>query len=130
MRPTLQPGAALVIDDDADCRELIETLGAIWGVPVIQAPNCKAGLKVLERERSRIKVILLDYFMPGMEAAECAASIIATAGSGIPIVLMTAAADVALRAAELKVNRWLSKPFEMTSLQAVLTTDTKLVGGR
>jgi CheY-like chemotaxis protein len=127
VRPTFRPDAALVIDDDADCREMIETLGVVWGVPVLQAPNCKEGLKVIECERRRIKLILLDYFMPGMEPAKCAASIIAAAGPAIQIVLMTAAADPAVRAAELKINRWLSKPFVMTSLQALLTAENELV---
>jgi CheY-like chemotaxis protein len=127
VKPTCRD-AALVIDDDPDCRELIQTLGAIWKVPVLQASNCKEGLRVLERERSRIKVILLDYLMPGMEPAQCAAAIIAAAGPAIHIVLMTAAANVALRAAELHLSRSLSKPFEMASLQAVLTIDAKPAG--
>ena len=104
-------------------------MGLIWGVPVLQAPNCKEGLKVIESERSGIKLILLDYFMPGMEPAKCAARIIAAAGPAIRIVLMTAAAEPALRAAELKVSAWLSKPFEMTSLQALLTADREVVSG-
>jgi FixJ family two-component response regulator len=56
-----------------------------------------------------------------MEPAKCVASIIAAAGSSAQIVLMTAAADPAMRAAELKVHQFLSKPFEMSSLQALLT---------
>jgi CheY-like chemotaxis protein len=121
MSPKSRPNAALVIDDDPNCREMIETLGLVWGVPVLQAANCKEGLKVIKNERGRIKLILLDYFMPGMEPAKCVASIIAAAGPSIQIVLMTAASDPALRAAELKVKHCLSKPFEMSSLQALLT---------
>jgi CheY-like chemotaxis protein len=121
MKPKCRPNAALVIDDDPNCREMIQTLGLVWGVPVLEAANCKEALKVIKSERGRIKLILLDYFMPGMDPAKCVASIIATAGPSIEIVLMTAAADPALRAAEVKVNHWLSKPFEMSSLQALLT---------
>src|SRR5262245_17992022 len=106
MRPRSQPNAVLVIDDDADCREMIQTWGLICGVPVLQAANCKEGLKVIKCERSRIKLVLLDYFMPGMDPAKCAAFIIAAAGTSIKIVLMTAAAEPSLRAAELNVNRW------------------------
>jgi DNA-binding response OmpR family regulator len=121
MKPKSRPNAALVIDDDPNCREMIQTLGLVWGVPVLQASNCKEGLKVIRCERSRIKLILLDYFMPGMEPAKCVASIIAAAGSSTQIVLMTAAADPAMRVAQLKVHQFLSKPFEMSSLQALLT---------
>ena len=121
MSPRPRPDAALVIDDDADCRELIQTLGLMYGVPVLQAANCKEGLEVIKREGSRIKLILVDYFMPGMEPAKCIACIIAAAGPSTQIVLLTAAANPALRAAELNVPRWLSKPFEVSSLQALLT---------
>ena len=121
MKPKSRPDAALVIDDDPNCREMIQTMGLVWGVPVLEAANCKEALRVIKSERGRIKLILLDYFMPGMDPAKCVASIIATAGPSIEIVLMTAAADPALRAAEVKVNHWLSKPFEMSSLQALLT---------
>ena len=121
MRLKSQANAALVIDDDPNCREMIQTMGLVWGVPVLQAANCKEALKIIKSERSRIKLILLDYFMPGMDPAKCVASIIAAAGSSIEIVLMTAAADPALRAKEVKVTHWLSKPFEMSSLQALLT---------
>src|SRR5262249_17513947 len=121
MRHKSRPNAALVIADDPNCREMIETMGLVWGVPVLQAANCKEALKVIKSERGRIKLILLDYFMPGMDPAKCVTSLIAAAGPSTQIVLMTAAVDPPLRAAELKVNHWLSKPFEMSSLQALLT---------
>jgi CheY-like chemotaxis protein len=100
---------------------MIQTMGLVWGVPVLQAANCKEALKLIKSERGRIKLILLDYFMPGMEPAKCVASISAAAGSSTEIVLMTAAANPAVRAAELKMKHWLSKPFELSSLQALLT---------
>jgi len=111
----------LVIDDDPDCRGMIEALAQIRSVPVLQAPDCREGLRVLEREHWRIKIILLDYFMPGMEPAQCAASIVARAGTAIPVVLMTAAVDATARAAELNVGRCLSKPFDFAALETLLT---------
>jgi CheY-like chemotaxis protein len=96
-------------------------MAEIWGIPVLQAVDCAQGLEVLEREYGRIKIILLDYFMPGMEPAKCAKAIVSRAGNKIPVVLMTAAADVRVRAAELKLSRWLSKPFDMFTLEHLLT---------
>ena len=110
----------LVIDDDPNLRELVEIIAQIWSVPVIQASDCATALQVLEREHERIKIILLDYLMPGMAPAKCVASLLARAGRGIPIVLLTAAFDPAARAAELKLNRWLSKPFEVSDLESLL----------
>src|SRR5262249_13656152 len=115
----------LVIDDDPDCRSLIEALAQIRSVPVLQASDCREGLQVLELEHGRIKIILLDYFMPGMEPAQCAASIVARAGTAIPVVLITAAVDATARAAELKVSRCLSKPFDIVSLEALLSETSR-----
>jgi CheY-like chemotaxis protein len=109
--------AVLIIDDDSSCRELIALFGEIWGIPVLEAADCAAGLRVLEREKQRIRLILLDYFMPGMRPVECSATLAAVAGPSIPIVLITAAVDPAIRAAELKLSQWISKPFDMSVLE-------------
>jgi CheY-like chemotaxis protein len=120
MTPILR-NTVLVIDDDPDCRDLIEALAQIRSVPVLQAHDCGEGLRVLEREHRRIKIILLDYFMPGMEPTKCVASIVARAGTAIPVVLITAAVNATARAAELNVSRCLSKPFDIAALETLLT---------
>lgn len=112
--------AVLIIDDDPDLRSLVDTVGQMCGVSVLGAPDCSAGLKILETEHIRIKLILLDYLMPGMEPIKCAGAICAVAGNEIPVVLMTAAVDPSKRAAELKICRWLAKPFEISSLTDLL----------
>jgi CheY-like chemotaxis protein len=110
----------LVIDDDPDVQALIEVVAQTYGIPTVHAFDCTDGLEVLKRDHSRIKMILLDYFLPGMHPAVCAAAILAAAGS-IPLVLLTAAEDPAARAAELKLCRWISKPFEPSALARLLT---------
>src|SRR5262245_7524137 len=111
--------AVLVSDDDSSCRELIAILGQLWGVPVLEAADCAAGLRILQREKERIRLILLDYFMPGMRPVDCTATLTAMAGPSIPIVLITAAVDPAIRAAELKLSRWISKPFDVSVLETL-----------
>jgi len=121
--------SVLVIDDDADFRALIAVIGQLCGVRVLEATDCRHGLKVLQRERARIKMVLLDYYMPGMDAVTCAASILVKAGPLVPVVLVTAAVDASRRAAELQIDRWVSKPVELAVLTALLTQDTA-VGSR
>ena len=111
--------AVLIIDDDPSCRELVGILGQIWGIPVFEAADCAAGLRILQRDKERIRLILLDYCMPGMHPVDCSAALKATAGPSIPIVLITAAVDPAVRAAELKLSHWVSKPFDMSVLEAL-----------
>ena len=113
------PDAVLIVDDDPSCRELIAMIGQLWGIPVLEAADCAAALQVLQREQKRIRIILLDYFMPGMRPVECTAALTDMAGPSIPIVLVTAAVDPAARAAELKLSRWVSKPFNMSVLEAL-----------
>jgi CheY-like chemotaxis protein len=113
----------LVIDDDPDFRTMVETYAEFCGVPILQASDCTMGLTVLKHQRGRIKLILLDYLMPGMEPARCAAAIIAKAGPAIPVVLVTAAPDPAERAAELHLSRWILKPFDGSTLTRLLEQD-------
>ena len=115
------PDTVLVIDDDPDLRTLISTIGEMCGVRVIEAPDCDNALKLLDSERHRVKLILLDYFMPGMAPAECASAIVSEAASTIPVVLLTAAFDPAARAAELNLSHWISKPFEVSEVIDLVT---------
>jgi len=109
----------LVVDDDPDLRQMIVFMGQLCGTVVLEAGDCGQALQILDREKSGIRLILLDYFMPGMEPTECAAALIAKAGPSIPIILVTAAIDPAVRAAELKLSQWLSKPFDISVLETI-----------
>ena len=114
----------LVVDDDPYLRELVAAIGRTCGVHVLEAEDCGAALQILEQEGHKIKMVLLDYYLPGMQPAQCAGAIVAKAGASIPVVLVTAAVDAAARAAELKIGRWISKPFEISALTNLLTKPT------
>lgn len=109
----------LVIDDDPNFRELISMVGDTLGLRVLQAADCREGLGVIERERDQLQLILLDYFIPGMPPIECSTRLTEKA-PGVLIILVTAAVDPAQRAAELHLNRWLSKPFNIEDLERLL----------
>jgi CheY-like chemotaxis protein len=116
-----QPDSVLVIDDDADFRGLVSIIGELHGIPVLEAPDCSSGLSLLVRERSRIKLIVLDYFMPGMDPIVCGASIVAEAGPAVPVVLITAAANPGARASELHLRQWFAKPIDLSVITDLLT---------
>jgi CheY-like chemotaxis protein len=115
--------AVLVIDDDPDFREVVRMLLEDKGVAVFEAPDGAAGLAVLARERARVRLVLLDYWMPGMKPAECAHALSECAGPEVQVVLVTAAADPGERAAELGLARYLSKPFEGEQLERLALRD-------
>jgi CheY-like chemotaxis protein len=111
----------LVIDDDPDLRALCAIVLADWGLTVIEAEDCASALPLLEREKDRLRAVLLDYFMPGLDPRVCAREILARAPPEVPVVLVSAAVDIAERAAEVGLARYLAKPFEMGDLRAVVT---------
>ena len=123
MRQKISRDSVLVIDDNQDFCELIETIGQLYGVPVLTAQDCGKGLKVLTQELPRIKLVLLDYFMPGMDPSLCGRMIAAKAGPSVPVVLVTAASDPSVRAAEMRLSRWISKPVDPSVLTGLITED-------
>jgi CheY-like chemotaxis protein len=70
-------------------------------------------------DRDRVCLVLLDYFMPGMDPARCARELCSVARP-TRVVLCTAAVDPAARAAEVGLSRWLAKPFELEALQTLV----------
>jgi CheY-like chemotaxis protein len=107
-----------VIDDDVNMRDLVR-LALAPGVDVIDAANCEDAIAALRVHRDRVCLILLDYFMPGMDPVSCAREIIHLAGP-VMVVLCTAAADPAAHAAEVGLTRWLAKPFALDTLQGLV----------
>jgi DNA-binding response OmpR family regulator len=110
----------LVIDDDDYFRELVALVLVDDGLVCIEARDCAAALPLLERERGRLRAVLLDYFMPGLEPRACIREILARIDSGVRVVLVSAAVDIGERAAELGLDRFLSKPFDLTQLHAAV----------
>ncbi|HVJ94438.1 MAG TPA: response regulator [Labilithrix sp.] len=120
----------LVVDDDPDFRELIRLCIEGEGLRVLLAADCAQGLSTLRKERERVALVLLDYWMPNMRPCQCAARIIATVHPKTRIVLVTAAVDAAARAAEVGLSEWLAKPFELERLQSIVVDVQSARGAR
>jgi CheY-like chemotaxis protein len=110
----------LVVDDDPDLCDLCQILCEDWGLTVLGAESCEAALQLLEREHEHLRIVLLDYFMPGPPPLERAQAIKARLDPDVPIVLVSAATDIAERARELGLDRYLGKPFEVDELRAAV----------
>ena len=111
--------AILIIDDDADLRDLVRLVAELADVEVVEAATCVEGIAVLRANRDRIRLVLLDYFMPGMDPTACATELRRMVDPTI-IVLCTAAAEPSARAAEVGLSRWLAKPFALEALENLL----------
>jgi DNA-binding NtrC family response regulator len=116
----MRDAAVLIVDDDPDMRDLVRfVVEAAADVDVVEAANCRDGIAAIRANGDRIRLVLLDYFMPGLDPESCTREFCRVAGSAT-IVLCTAAADPAARAAELGLSRWLAKPFELEALERLV----------
>ena len=108
----------LVIDDDADLRETLCDVLEIAGHVARSARNGVEALQFL-RDDPRVDLLVLDLMMPVMTGWEFRAVQLADAAlAAIPVVVMTAAAD--LSKSPIAAAQILSKPVPMKTLLAAI----------
>jgi CheY-like chemotaxis protein len=110
----------LVVDDDQDLRELFVYFAQSAGLRTLEAFDCRGAIEILERDRERVAMILLDYLMPGMAPQPCVQAIRALVDPSVPIVLVTASVNASERAQEVGLQQFLSKPFEIDEVKRII----------
>lgn len=111
-------GPVLIIDDDESIREFVSVALADEGYAVRTATDGAAALEVLRRERP--SVILLDMRMPVMDGWQFSREYRRWPGPHVPIVVVTAARDAAVRAADIHADGFLAKPFDLDELLTIV----------
>lgn len=110
----------LVIEDDPDIQFIMDATLDLEGYQAKAALNGAEALDLISRE-GMPDLILLDMKMPVvMDGWQFAAVFDSRYGRKVPIVVMTAAADAAKRADDIRADAWLGKPFQLAELRAVL----------
>ena len=107
----------LVVDDDAVVRGLVRDVLEVEGYEVDVAEDGFAALRRVEAARP--DCVVLDVMMPGMDGHAVLQRIRgAEGGAGLPIVMLTAAADdqQAWLAWSGGVDYFLAKPFDPSEL--------------
>jgi CheY-like chemotaxis protein len=108
----------LVVDDDAPIVEVVTMALESEGYTVISATGPDA-LRAAATQQPDL--ILLDLMMPDVDGAEMSRRLRDdTATAEIPIVLMSAVADLGAVAATLPVQGQLPKPFDLDALYATV----------
>ncbi len=102
----------LVVDDDASIRELLATALEDDGYEVVPARNGQDALAVCERWRP--DVIVLDLMMPIMDGWTFAKRL--RERDEIPIVVLSAANDLARHAKSVGATEVVGKPFDLDQL--------------
>jgi DNA-binding response OmpR family regulator len=111
----------LVIDDEAPIRLLCRVNLEAEGMQVIEAADGPSGI---ERARAELPdVILLDVMMPGLDGWQVAEELLDhEQTSGIPIVFLTARAELRDRARGLDLGGidYVTKPFNPIELASLV----------
>lgn len=123
----LQGLPALVVDDNATNRTILEEMLTNWGmVPCIVdgAGPAIAALEQAEREERPFAIALLDVMMPGTDGFELTALIRQRPAQQALRILMLTSAGSAISEAqrrELRISRVLMKPVKHSDLLAAMT---------
>lgn len=109
----------LIAEDDGGTASLISDLAKSLGWEVAVAAAGDAALQRFEQREPDI--LLLDYYMPGLDGLEVLERV-RSAGSQIPVIIMTAASEdgLILEALRLGATDFLRKPFEHLLLLKVI----------
>ncbi len=111
-------GPILVVDDDAQLQRTIQWLLEDEGLTVETASN---GEEALARAESlRPVLVILDLNLPALDGEGVVNGLRAARGGGVPIIVISSDSRVQQRAQTVGANSWLSKPFEIEDLVAVV----------
>jgi CheY-like chemotaxis protein len=114
----VQASSLMVIDDDRDIREVvIESLND-EGYGALGAQNGKEALAMLRSSGAPLPcVILLDMMMPVMDGSTFRAEQLGDPRlRGIPVVIMSASAQIEATASQLGATSYLRKPLQLLDL--------------
>jgi two-component system response regulator MprA len=111
----------LVVEDDGDIREALAQVLEDGHYRAIRAPNGEVALAKLRDVAPVPCVILLDVMMPVMDGREfLARQQMDAALSRIPVVVLSAHADAARAAVQMKAAGFLKKPIDLSELLRVV----------
>jgi CheY-like chemotaxis protein len=106
----------LVVEDDDATREALGLILGAQGFGVLRAANGQEAL-VLMRAGPQPDLILLDLMMPIMDGWQFRREQTQDPSlSAIPVVVLSADGNVRQKAAALRADGYLQKPFEVDSL--------------
>jgi two-component system, OmpR family, KDP operon response regulator KdpE len=110
------PVRVLVVDDEPPIRKLLRTGLAAHGYHVIEAPNGKTALELLDASPN---LVILDLGLPDMQGHELLKTI-RSRNDSVPIIILSSRDDETgkVQALDLGADDYVTKPFGMDELLA------------
>ena len=118
---TGRPFGVLVVDDEADMRELLTDFFRARGLSVATAADGRAAVAELQRAPSAFGLVLTDLKLPGcdgLQVLEHARR--ANPSTAVVIITGYASLDTAIQAVKLGAYDYLAKPFALGQLEILL----------
>jgi CheY-like chemotaxis protein len=110
-------GVVLLVEDDADARELLTTILEEAHYDVLPAANGAEALTILGKHDGGCNLILLDLMMPVMNGWDFRRKQRENARfKDIPVLLMSAGAHIASASGDLDAAGYVTKPVELDDL--------------
>ena len=121
VKPAIADARILVVDDEMDIRESLETLLQFEGYRVDMAATANDGAKALER--SNYDLVLLDLMLPDRSGMELLHEV-RQRDADLPIIMLTAygSLEVAVNALKAGANDYLAKPWDNEKLLVEIRT--------
>ena len=113
--------AVLIVEDEADLRDLLSEYFRARNFDVAGAADGRAALQAIERDPERFSLIITDLNLPGVDGlAVLRAARAANPGVYVVIVTGFASLDSAIQAVRLGAYDYLTKPFSLGQIDVVL----------
>jgi len=111
----------LIVDDDAGIRQLLSVFLKHKGFAATSAANGQEALSYLHGDQALPDLILLDLMMPVMDGATFRHTQRADpALAAIPVVVISAAENIASQAPTLTADAYVPKPIDFDRLAEVI----------
>jgi len=115
------PNTLLIVDDNTDLQNLTRELFESEGYAVYCASNGREALEFLRENTVKVDLIMLDLKMPVMDGFQFRKEqLLDHSLLSIPVVIVSADANVEIQANELKAQGFLTKAGDIDNMLAVI----------
>lgn len=113
-------GTVLVVDDEADIRELLVFFLEQFNLEVLSASSAQEALEIYNKHQSRITLVISDMKMPGMSGAELAVALREQYAFTGGFYLVTGGVNFSEEDLPKEIQGIISKPFSQVKFQKIV----------